>query len=401
VGDGVDPLATAHAHADLGLPLPRGTRFRFLKRLVARVARLFTSHQIEVNRGLANSVLGLRTALGEAELRVSAAADRLADDLAAVRTELSDLQADLLDGRSEVGLLGGQLAGLEETVGALGGRLERFGRELTPIRNELDASRQRERARQSVVDLFLRQVRRQLPTPPDVEQLTGLREADDEIYEALEDAFRGSFEHVTELLRAYLPDIETVGSLGRVLDIGTGRGEWLQLLANADIDAYGVDSNAVAVERCRSRDLKVVHGDALLHLTGLPDASIAAITGFHVVEHLGSFDALIELIDQAVRVLRPGGLVIFETPNPENVIVGASTFYLDPSHHRPVPPRLLEFLVWSRGFDDVELRFLHPMSVALIEEWEGLDQLRPLVDRLEGLLFGARDYAVLARRVGS
>jgi glycosyltransferase involved in cell wall biosynthesis len=99
---GKDPLERALAHADLGLPVPPETRLRFLKRVMARAARLFTSHQVEVNRGLAEAVLGLRTALEEAETRAKAITDDLADEVAAVRTELSELQVSILEGGNEV-----------------------------------------------------------------------------------------------------------------------------------------------------------------------------------------------------------------------------------------------------------------------------------------------------------
>jgi glycosyltransferase involved in cell wall biosynthesis len=99
---GMDPLERALAHADLGLPVPPETRLRFVKRLLARAARLFTSHQVEVNRGLVEAVLGLRTALEEAEARAKAITDDLGDEVAAVRTELSDLQISLLEGRNDI-----------------------------------------------------------------------------------------------------------------------------------------------------------------------------------------------------------------------------------------------------------------------------------------------------------
>jgi glycosyltransferase involved in cell wall biosynthesis len=98
----MDPLERALAHADLGLPVPPETRLRFLKRVMARAARLFTTHQVEVNRGLAQAVLGLRTALEEAEARAKAIADDLADEVAGVRTELSDLQVGILEGHKDV-----------------------------------------------------------------------------------------------------------------------------------------------------------------------------------------------------------------------------------------------------------------------------------------------------------
>jgi hypothetical protein len=115
--EGVDPLEGAVLHADLGLPVPPQARYGFPKRVLARFARLFTSHQVEVNRGLIDAVRGLRTALGEVEHRTSAVSDRLADDLAAVRTELSDVQLDSLE------------------------RIDRISQEVAAIRRELEASR--------------------------------------------------------------------------------------------------------------------------------------------------------------------------------------------------------------------------------------------------------------------
>ena len=115
------------AHADLGLPVPRESRFRFFKRLIARVARLFTSHQVEVNRGLAESVLGLRTALEQAEARAAAVAERLADDVAAVQTELSDLQIGFLEARSDVGPPEGDLGGSQDGIAPHSERVERTG----------------------------------------------------------------------------------------------------------------------------------------------------------------------------------------------------------------------------------------------------------------------------------
>jgi len=112
----VDPLERAAMHAELGLPLPPQTRLRFLKRVLSRSARLFTSHQVEVNRGLVDSVRGLRTALAEAERRASAVSDRVADEVAAVRTELSDVQLEYLE------------------------QLDRISRDLAAIRQQLEAN---------------------------------------------------------------------------------------------------------------------------------------------------------------------------------------------------------------------------------------------------------------------
>ena len=107
-----------------------------------------------------------------------------------------------------------------------------------------------------------------------------------------------------------------------------------------DIAGYGVDINEVVVERCRARGLDVRAADALVHLREVPEGSVRAVTSFHVVEHL-SLDTLVQLIDAALVALKAGGLLIFETPNPTNINVGAASFYLDPTHLKPLHPQFL------------------------------------------------------------
>jgi SAM-dependent methyltransferase len=209
----------------------------------------------------------------------------------------------------------------------------------------------------------------------------------DELYAALEDRFRGSREEIKERFKIYLPYVETVRD-GLVLDLGSGRGEWLELLNEAGIKARGVEDNRVAIEQCRKRGLEIVDEQALVHLRSLPDGSVAAVTGFHLIEHM-PIDALVSLLEQVMRVLRPGGLAIFETPNPENVIVGSNFFYLDPTHHHPLPSELMEFLFESRGFERVEVLNLHPWDAGRVAG-EG-----ELAERFNGFFFGPMDYAIL------
>ena len=210
---------------------------------------------------------------------------------------------------------------------------------------------------------------------------------DDELYAALEDRFRGSREEIKERFRMYLPYVEPVRD-GLVIDLGSGRGEWLEILSETGIKARGVEQNRVSVERCRERGLEVVDDDVFVHLRGLPDESVAAVTGFHIIEHV-TIDALLTLLDEVVRVLRPGGLVIFETPNPENVTVGSNFFYLDPTHHHPLPSELMQFLFEARGFDRVEVLNLHPWDAGRVA---GQGEL---AERFNGFFFGPMDYAIL------
>jgi O-antigen chain-terminating methyltransferase len=171
-------------------------------------------------------------------------------------------------------------------------------------------------------------------------------------YRAFEDRHRGSRELIKSRLGVYRPflaPLPAVAHPAAALDLGCGRGEWLELLGELGFSARGVDLDEGMLAACRERGLDVATADALSSLRALPDASVALVSAFHLVEHI-SFDDVQELIAQALRVLQPGGLLIMETPNPENLVVGSTNFYTDPSHLRPVPPLLLDFAVEFAGF---------------------------------------------------
>ena len=182
-------------------------------------------------------------------------------------------------------------------------------------------------------------------------------------YRAFEDKYRGSRELIKERLRVYLPFVTPLAQLHPhlpALDLGCGRGEWLELMADNHITAHGVDLDEGMLAACRERGLSVLNTDALAHLQTQSGHSLLAITGFHIAEHL-PFDLLQALFTQARRVLIPGGLLILETPNPENLLVGASHFYMDPTHQRPLPSQLLSFLAEHHGLGPVKvLRLQEP-----------------------------------------
>lgn len=179
----------------------------------------------------------------------------------------------------------------------------------------------------------------------------------DSLYVAFEDRFRGSKADISSQIERYVEMVRTTGPVaegGVVLDIGCGRGEWLALLKAGGIAARGVDLNEAMVRHSRDEGFDVVEGDAIAYLEGSPGASLAAVTGFHIVEHL-PFKVLVGLLNECYRALSPGGIVLFETPNPENLVVGACTFHYDPTHTRPLPPDLLRFLAETRGYVDVRI----------------------------------------------
>ena len=210
--------------------------------------------------------------------------------------------------------------------------------------------------------------------------------AEEGFYPTLEHHFRGSTEDLRERLGAYQRWIQDLPK-GPVADLGCGRGEWLELLGEWGVEATGVDLNAPNVAGMRARGLNVHHADALGWLQAQPEASLAAVTSFHVIEHL-PFGALLRLVQEARRVLMPGGRLIMETPNPENVIVATQTFWLDPTHVRPLPPALLEVVVIDAGLEIEALLRLNPPG-------DGQDIADPT---LRALMTQGRDCAVVARK---
>ena len=215
-----------------------------------------------------------------------------------------------------------------------------------------------------------------------------------DFYRAFEERYRGSQEQIRLRLRVYLPFIKPlIGLYGdaKAVDLGCGRGEWLELLKEEGFDARGVDLDEGMLVACKELGLNVQVGDAVGFLKELPEASQVIVSGFHLVEHIPFVDVQ-ALVQEALRVLKPGGLLILETPNPENIVVGSSSFYLDPTHQRPIPPQLLAFLPDYYGYEKTKI-------VRLQESLE-LHSTKP--PRLLDVLNGASpDYSIVARKKGN
>lgn len=227
------------------------------------------------------------------------------------------------------------------------------------------------------------------PAPPEQDA------AGRDFYRALEARFRGAPAAIAALMREHLPEVHAATPLAEglpLLDLGCGRGEWLALLREEGIVARGVDLNAANIQAGREQGLEVRYQDALAALDESADASLGMISAFHLVEHL-DHDQLRRLLHEAHRALAPGGRLLLETPNPQNLIVGSCNFYLDPTHVRPLPPDFLVFLAEFAGFEGVEARPLHP-----VDERHRLHEESETALRLNHYLYGPQDYALLATR---
>lgn len=231
------------------------------------------------------------------------------------------------------------------------------------------------------------------PTPePAREGLDALLES---FYGRLEDRYRGAREEIKGRLAVYLPDVRAAAEAtgGRpVLDLGCGRGEWVELLAEQGLPASGIDLNPVQIAEARAAGLAVAEGDALRALAEAADGSLSAVTAHHLVEHL-PFETVAWMTREALRVLAPGGVLIYETPNCHNLVVGARSFHNDPTHRKPLPSELLTTLLDTVGYHPVEARPLHPSET--LDAFRSGNRADPYIAEL---LFGPQDLAVLGHR---
>jgi SAM-dependent methyltransferase len=209
-------------------------------------------------------------------------------------------------------------------------------------------------------------------------------------YFAYESRMRGPTERIRERQRAYVDEFRDAAP---VLDIGCGRGEFLGLLGEAGVEARGVDIDGDMVAYCRGEGLEVTQAGAIEHLDGLEDGSLGGIFAAQVVEHLPASE-LARLLELAAAKLRPGGLLVAETINPLSPIA-LRNYFADLTHAQPLVPETLELLARQSGFASVEVRFANEPEEKLVEPAD--PTIAANVRRLNELLFGPLDYAILAR----
>ena len=301
-------------------------------------------------------------------------------------------------------LMKAELRGTERT-------LEELGRALAPGAG-LGAAAPRMAELRERVEALDRRVRQLSSAPPsETAQPSGSAAPVDQAptapsgsrfdYVGFEQRFRGDQDTVLATLRdRYLPHLRGAGP---VLDLGCGRGELIRTLAAEGIEGAGVDLDGGMVAEARGAGIDAHHGDAVEFLRSQPEHSWGAVTAIHVVEHL-QLDTLIELLELAATRLKPGGVLIAETPNPATLLVLGNSYILDPTHVWPLHPSLLGFLCERAGFRDVEFLYGSPADDYRLDllPTEGdtaavAAALNPSLERLNQVLFGPQEYAVIAR----
>jgi O-antigen chain-terminating methyltransferase len=302
------------------------------------------------------------------------ARDRMASGLATARAELI---LEAFDRRLES--LSRRLQGLR----AIGDRVEAMAEEVRALRGSPGPVRPAAAPAPA-------------PVPPERNAL------DDAVYVAFENRFRGSSDDVRERLRGYVP---LFAELSPVADLGCGRGEFLELLKEAGVEAVGAESNGQAARLCRQRGLDVAEADLLAFLAARADGSLGGVFAAQVAEHLPPA-VLLELLRESHRVLRPGGLLLLETVNPRSLVGFLEVYNRDLTHERPLHPETLSFLAAAAGFNDVQVELRSPVEPAARLQPVPVEGLPPRaaeainenVGRLNALLYGPQEYALLARR---
>jgi O-antigen chain-terminating methyltransferase len=364
-GGGLGGALRKRAWDALAPALERQTQFNtaLVQLLNAHLARLDALH------GHLRELVG---AIVHYAQRVEPLLDARARLGTALATTRSELVLEAFDRRLES--LGRRLDG----TGALRDRLETISEELRALRAGLSG-----------------------PPPPEVARAVA-RAAEDSVYAAFENRFRGSREEIRRRVEGY---VELFRDASPVVDLGCGRGEFLDALRAAGIPACGVDGNARTVQDCRARGLDVTAGDLLDFLRGRSDASLGGVFAAQVAEHLPP-PVLTGLLAESHRVLRRGGLLLLETVNTRSVIGLLEVFHRDLTHERPLHPDTLSFLAAAAGFTDVRVELRSPVSPESRLQpvpAEGLPErsaavLNENVERLNALLYGPLEYALLARR---
>jgi O-antigen chain-terminating methyltransferase len=345
---------------------PRPSRhewfLRIVRRLFRRAAEPDTERQRNFNLVLLDLVAGVRR------------------DIAAAREELKgDLEAVQHDVRRADEALAAEIAAIRELIPVTARRNDAL---IAALDQKIETVAARVR---DVTNPLIRR-----PAAGDQ------RTANDFLYRRLEDGLRGSEAEVRESVRDY---IELAKTHQPVIDIGCGRGEFLAACKEADIGARGFDTNERSAADLRARGFDVALASVPECFEGIAAGSIGMIVAMHVVEHL-PVDALFALFAQSARVLRPGGLLIIETPNAESLAVTGTEFWRDPTHLAPRHPAALTLLSREYGFAIEDIRPVHPFPEAarFLTSEDDTPSLRRLIEALNDRFFAGQDLRLIVRR---
>jgi len=407
-----DPIAAAlegAGHGQRALETPSTTRFPGIRRLVAHLAGLSLDSQAEVNTrvGLIEEhLLRLSEDLGSSLGSLEQSANAMAADLAAAeRTNREKIVADLNARMEAIQThlaamtqdLMADFAEMRSLIHAQGRQVDEVGGELVATTQEIEKLTD---ASEELRDNWKEADERIVTLEKRFEPLTSLDHFD------FARRYRGDEKMIQKRMREYA---HLYGQVERILDFGCGRGEFLLECSRLDIGAYGIDSDPDMVSHCRLKKMDVLEGDGIEHLRSLPNRSLDGIFSAQVIEHLTPAQ-IVDFVNLAGEKLRRGGVIILETVNPAT-FSAMRWFYLDPTHSQPVPHEMIRYFLEEANFEIRDLLFASPVpedeKIALAKSEAGSEDpaVQELVrlfnqngQRLNDVLFGPQDYAIIAER---
>jgi 2-polyprenyl-3-methyl-5-hydroxy-6-metoxy-1,4-benzoquinol methylase len=392
-------------------PGPLNALIQALKRTISRGLGWFVRDQVVFNREIMACVEATLEALNEVNRAIASAADQ--QDVKDMRTHWALWHAEWEQKVASKEVV--QLRSIAELQGAFQHRVTQIESNFRDMlksqhanyagaleRNTLDIQKKLwadlDRIRteyEGIIHSELRTVRQRAgylaqsgAAPAQAPSLLPTEQNPPFDYGRFAERFRGPEEYVKSGQKFYLPYF--AGSQD-VLDIGCGRGEFLELMREAGVPARGIDLSHESVDLCRHKGLQADIADLFAHLESLADASLDGIFSAQVVEHLPPH-RLPEMIRLAGQKLRRGGVIAIETPNPECLAIFATHFYLDPTHTRPIPQALLAFYMEEYGIGRIETHYRSPAI-------DSMPALAALPEDFRTAFFGGLDYATIGRKL--
>lgn len=234
---------------------------------------------------------------------------------------------------------------------------------------------------------------KRMPSPPQVKEI--LQPLEDWRYAGFENRYRGSEQEIKKQQASYVSYFKKGG---KVLDLGCGRGEFIEILEENGIEAEGIDINGQMIEICRDKGLNCQKADILKKLAEYEDGTLGGIFSSQVIEHL-SPSYLRRMIELAYFKLSPASHIVLETINSASVFSLVQIYFLDLSHQKPVHPQTLKFLLESTGFEKVEIKYSFPLEKEKLQDLPGSDEFTSIlnqnIDNLNKLLYAPPNYAAI------
>ncbi len=398
-----------HMNTDYPLPAGRGLPGKielFMKKLVRKMIRpilfFIVARQNEFNASVTASINALynNEQITDGFMRRQESCNA---NLEQLKGQMALLQAELEGMKQANAMVCNELEGMKQINAGLNAELEDMRQNNAGLNakvcNELKNLQQRNvkyDEKLEKIDKINAEV---------FDELSLLKKAEDDVYsildyEKFESHFRGSKEDIKNRQRIYIPYFQ---GKGNIVDLGCGRGEFLELMKESNIPAVGVDAYAAFVTECQKKNLNVVNGDALEYVEQQETESLGGIFAAQLAEHLKTTD-LVRLCRAAYDKLQFGGHFILETPNPTCLAIYTNFFYVDPTHIKPVHPMTLEYILRDAGFTSIEVLFTDSSRVGYrlplldMEDMSNLQEVNASINKLSDLLYGSQDYAIIATK---